>query len=208
MNLLQHSWSDMLLLDHLHQRMHNNLADEMLLPNGQRFDLLTLALLGVTAASDQLHQLTIKLAELKFDTIDYTCLKFLLLLNPDAGGLNNYELVSDAFNQIQRTLLEFCLNFHSQVPVSIISLLLLTDISKSLLLTKLISSRFFKQTNDYRISSIDLWAFCRISEPLQSEAKISFISSIGLAWRLLRLYLWKCYMLKEELETYVFFDYL
>lgn len=119
MNLLQHSWSDMLLLDHIHQRMHNNLADEMQLPNGQRFDLLTLALLGVTAASDQLHQLTIKLAELKFDTIDYTCLKFLLLLNPDAGGLNNYELVSDAYNQIQRTLLEFCLNFHSQVPVSI-----------------------------------------------------------------------------------------
>lgn len=62
--------------------MHNNLADDTQLPNGQRFDLLTLALLGVSAASDQLHQLTLKLAELKFDTIDYTCLKFLLLLNP------------------------------------------------------------------------------------------------------------------------------
>lgn len=82
MNLLQHSWSDMLLLDHIHQRMHNSLADDTQLPNGQRFDLLTLALLGVTSASDQLHQLTMKLAELKFDTIDYTCLKFLLLLNP------------------------------------------------------------------------------------------------------------------------------
>lgn len=82
MNLLQHSWSDMLLLDHIHQRMHNSLADDTQLPNGQRFDLLTLALLGVTSAADQLHQLTLKLAELKFDTIDYTCLKFLLLLNP------------------------------------------------------------------------------------------------------------------------------
>lgn len=118
MNLLQHSWSDMLLLDHIHQRMHNNLADDTQLPNGQRFDLLTLALLGVTSAADQLHQLTMKLAELKFDTVDYTCLKFLLLLNPDAGGLNNYELVSEAFNQIQRTLLEFCVNFYSHVPVS------------------------------------------------------------------------------------------
>lgn len=99
--------------------MHNNLANETQLPNGQRFNLLTLALLGVTSASDQLHQLTMKLADLKFDTIDYTCLKFLLLLNPDVGGLNNYELISEAFNQIQRTLLEYCLNFHSQVPVSI-----------------------------------------------------------------------------------------
>lgn len=35
--------------------------------------------------------------------------------------MNNYELVSEAFNQIQRTLLEFCVNFYSQVPVSIIS---------------------------------------------------------------------------------------
>lgn len=152
----------MLLLDHIHQRMHNNLADDTQLPNGQRFDLLTLALLGASSASDisALHQLTAKLAELKFDTIDYTCLKFLLLLNPGkfwppasqllkwrlsallssvlqlqlhrandklspnaklnqttgAGGLNNYDLVSEAFNQIQRTLLEFCLSFHSQVP--------------------------------------------------------------------------------------------
>lgn len=116
MNLLQHSWSDMLLLDHIHQRMHNQLADDALLPNGQRFDLRTLALLGVSSAADQLHQLTIKLAELKFDTIDYTCLKFLLLLNPDAGGLNNYELVTDAYNQVQQTLLDFCLSFYSHVP--------------------------------------------------------------------------------------------
>ena len=82
MNLLQHSWSDILLLDHIHQRVHNNLAEDMQLPNSQRFDLLTLALLGATSAADQLYVLTMKLAELKFDTIDYTCLKFLLLLNP------------------------------------------------------------------------------------------------------------------------------
>lgn len=123
--------------------MHNSLADDTQLPNGQRFDLLTLALLGVSSAADQLHQLTMKLAELKFDTIDYTCLKFLLLLNPgkfcidasifikptswifinsspltDAGGLNNYDYVSNAFNRVQRSLLDFCNNFYSHVPVS------------------------------------------------------------------------------------------
>lgn len=94
MNLLQHSWSDILLLDHIHQRMHNNLADDMQLPNGQRFDLLTLALLGATNAADQLHALTMKLSELKFDTIDYTCLKFLLLLNPGKSHFRfNFELL-------------------------------------------------------------------------------------------------------------------
>lgn len=94
MNLLQHSWSDMLLLDHIHQRMHNSLADDTQLPNGQRFDLLTLALLGVSSAADQLHQLTMKLAELKFDTIDYTCLKFLLLLNPGKSSSLLFSLSS------------------------------------------------------------------------------------------------------------------
>lgn len=82
MKLLQHSWSDMLLIDHIHQRMHNGLADDTALPNGQKFELLTLALLGVTSAADQLHQLTATLQDLKFDTIDYACLKFLILLSP------------------------------------------------------------------------------------------------------------------------------
>ena len=35
MKLLQDSWSEMLILDHMHHRMHNNLPDETQLPNGQ-----------------------------------------------------------------------------------------------------------------------------------------------------------------------------
>lgn len=82
MKLLQHSWSDMLVLDHIHQRMHNNLPDETTLPNGQKFDLLSLGLLGVPSLSEQFNEITAKLQELKFDLSDYICLKFLLLLNP------------------------------------------------------------------------------------------------------------------------------
>nr|CAD7453709.1 unnamed protein product [Timema tahoe] len=82
MKLLQHSWSDMLVLDHLHQRMHNNLPDETTLPNGQKFDLLGLGLLGVPTLTSHFNELTAKLQELKFDVSDYICLKFLLLLNP------------------------------------------------------------------------------------------------------------------------------
>jgi nuclear receptor subfamily 5 group A protein 3 len=82
MKLLQHSWSDMLVLDHMHQRMHNNLPDETTLPNGQKFDLLCLGLLGVPTLADHFNQLMAKLQDLKFDDTDYICVKFLLLLNP------------------------------------------------------------------------------------------------------------------------------
>ena len=82
MKLLQNAWSDMLVLDHIHQRIHAGLPDETTLPNGQKFDLLSLALLGVPQVVDQLHRVTARLQELKFDTNDYICLKFLLLLNP------------------------------------------------------------------------------------------------------------------------------
>lgn len=81
MKLLQHSWSDMLVLDHLHQRLHNNLPDETTLHNGQKFDLLCLGLLGVPSLADLFNELSAKLQELKFDLSDYICMKFLMLLN-------------------------------------------------------------------------------------------------------------------------------
>lgn len=82
MKLLQHSWSDLLVLDHMHQRMHNGLPDDMTLPNGQKFDLLSLALLGIPAVADSLNQVQQHLADLKLDPLEYLCVKFLLLLNP------------------------------------------------------------------------------------------------------------------------------
>lgn len=82
MKLLQNSWSDLLVLDHMHQRMHMNLPDETTLANGQKFDLLSLALLGVPAVADSLNQVQAKFVELKLDPLEYLCLKFLLLLNP------------------------------------------------------------------------------------------------------------------------------
>jgi hypothetical protein len=82
MKLLQNSWSDMLVLDHIHQRLHNGLPDDTTLHNGQKFDLLGLGLLGVPTLADHFNELQNKLQELKFDVGDYICMKFLLLLNP------------------------------------------------------------------------------------------------------------------------------
>ena len=82
MRLLENSWSEMLILDQIHQRMHNHLPDETTLANGQKFELLSLALLGVPSMSEAFNDLTNKLSTLKFDSADYVCLKFILLLNP------------------------------------------------------------------------------------------------------------------------------
>jgi nuclear receptor subfamily 5 group A protein 3 len=62
--------------------MHNSLPDETTLPNGQKFDLLALGLLGVPSLADHFSEITAKLQDLKFDLSDYICVKFLLLLNP------------------------------------------------------------------------------------------------------------------------------
>ncbi len=82
MKLLQNSWSEMLIMDQIHQRMHNHLPDETTLPNGQKFELLSLALLGVPSMLGDFQEITAKLTALKFDSADYVCLKFILLLNP------------------------------------------------------------------------------------------------------------------------------
>nr|WCS71193.1 fushi tarazu transcription factor 1 [Pardosa pseudoannulata] len=115
MKLLQHSWSDMLILDHLHQRLHNGLPEETTMPNGQKFSLVNLSLLGVAAMGDQLNHVSARLQELKFDPLDYICLKFLLLLNPDVRTLNNMKLVHDAHDRTQQALMEYTINCYPQV---------------------------------------------------------------------------------------------
>jgi len=71
----------MLVLDHLHHRLHNNLPDETTLHNGQKFDLLCLGLLGVPSLAEIFRELSKTLQELKFDVPEYICMKFLMLLN-------------------------------------------------------------------------------------------------------------------------------
>merc|ERR1739842_277102 len=83
MRLLENSWSEMLILDQIHQRMHNHLPDETTLPNGQKFELLSLALLGVPSMAEMFLEVTATMKQLSLDQADYVCLKFILLLNAD-----------------------------------------------------------------------------------------------------------------------------
>ena len=60
MKLLQDTWSEMLILKHMHHRIHNKLPDETQLRNGQKLDLLNLSmlLLGVPSMGEKFLALT------------------------------------------------------------------------------------------------------------------------------------------------------
>nr|XP_036672405.1 nuclear hormone receptor FTZ-F1 isoform X3 [Drosophila suzukii] len=137
MKLLQHSWSDMLVLDHLHHRIHNGLPDETQLNNGQVFNLMSLGLLGVPQLGDYFNELQNKLQDLKFDMGDYVCMKFLILLNPskavqvpecrlatflnpqlifiDVRGIVNRKTVSEGHDNVQAALLDYTLTCYPSV---------------------------------------------------------------------------------------------
>ncbi|ALC44424.1 ftz-f1, partial [Drosophila busckii] len=115
MKLLQHSWSDMLVLDHLHHRIHNGLPDETQLNNGQVFNLMSLGLLGVPQLGDYFNELQNKLQDLKFDMGDYVCMKFLILLNPDVRGIVNKKTVLEGHENVQAALLDYTLTCYPSV---------------------------------------------------------------------------------------------
>lgn len=118
MKLLQDSWSEMLILDHMHHRMHNNLPDETQLPNGQKFELLSLALLGVPSMAEKFLEISDNLKQLNFDQADYVCLKFILLLNAagEVRNLNNRQHVQECSEQVHQILLEYCHTCYPNVP--------------------------------------------------------------------------------------------
>lgn len=73
--------SDLFVLDNLCHRLNHGLPDEVSFPNGQKFDLVGMALLGVPAHLPDLLLLQKKLAELKYDKFDHACLKVLLFFD-------------------------------------------------------------------------------------------------------------------------------
>ena len=121
--------------------MHNNLPDETQLPNGQKFELLSLALLGVPSMAEKFLEVTATMKQLSLDPADYVCLKFILLLNagnattrgrreggficlmshlvfiPDVRSLNNRTHVQESSEQVHQILMEYCHNCYPNVPV-------------------------------------------------------------------------------------------
>ena len=114
MRLLKNTWSGILILDQIHHRMHNHIPDEVTLANGQKFNLLSLALLGTPSLLGAFNKLSRKLANLRFDSADFLCLRLLLLLDPEVQDLMNQSSVQKFHEEVQQTLHEYC--SYSRVP--------------------------------------------------------------------------------------------
>ena len=115
-HLLHDSWSEMLILDHMHHRIRSNFPDETQLPNGQKLELLSLGLLGVPSMAAKFLQISANLNQLCFDSADYFCLKFILLLNAGAAVQKNKQEVEECSEQVHKILLEYCNTCYPNVP--------------------------------------------------------------------------------------------
>ena len=64
----------------------------------QKFELLSLALLGVPSMAEKFLEISDNLKQLCFDSADYVCLKFILLLN--AGKRKERDSRKNTFDEM------------------------------------------------------------------------------------------------------------
>ncbi|XP_070176751.1 steroidogenic factor 1-like isoform X2 [Littorina saxatilis] len=112
MKLLQHSWSEILILDFVYRQVNEYWGNELALPNGIRLNFETLDKLGLGDVRVRLFELIKKCRELKLDYNEYMCLKFLILLNPDVTTLEHRGYVENCQEKVNAALLEYCLSFY------------------------------------------------------------------------------------------------
>lgn len=115
MKLLQNCWSEILILDLAHRFLRQIWSGELILANGHKLNLDCLDDLGLSDMKDRILELIRKMKELKIDDYEYTCLKFLILLNPDVPDLENQEFVENCQEKVQAVLMEYCVNFYPNV---------------------------------------------------------------------------------------------
>ncbi|XP_060595768.1 nuclear receptor subfamily 5 group A member 2-like isoform X1 [Ruditapes philippinarum] len=115
MKLLQNCWSEILILDLAHRLLRQTWSGELILANGHRLSLDCLEDLGIPDIKDRILDIVRKMKELKIDDNEYTCLKFLILLNPDVSNIDCQEFVESCQEKVQAVLMEYCVNFYPNV---------------------------------------------------------------------------------------------
>ncbi|XP_033732324.1 nuclear receptor subfamily 5 group A member 2-like isoform X1 [Pecten maximus] len=115
MKMLQHSWSEILILDLVHRLVREIWSGEVTLESGQKLALDCLDKLGLADAKDRIRDLIRKMRDLKIDVNEYLCLKYLILLNPDVPGLENRHHVEQCQERVNAALMEYCVNFYPSV---------------------------------------------------------------------------------------------
>nr|UJP31525.1 putative steroidogenic factor 1 [Mya arenaria] len=115
MKLLQNCWSEILLLDLAQRLLKHAWGGELILGNGYKLSLDSLDELGLTDMKERILDIARKMKELKIDEHEYTCLKFLILLNPDVAEIDCQEFVEGCQEKVQAVLMEYCITFYPSV---------------------------------------------------------------------------------------------
>lgn len=113
MKLLQHSWSEILILDFVYRQVQDHWGEELQLTGGPQLNFDTLDSLGLGDVRLRLFELIKKSRELKLDYNEYMCLKFLILLNSDISSLENRQFIEESQEKVNAALLEYCLSFYA-----------------------------------------------------------------------------------------------
>ncbi|XP_022085196.1 nuclear receptor subfamily 5 group A member 2-like isoform X1 [Acanthaster planci] len=110
MKLLQNSWSQLLVFDHLYRQAHHH-GDGILLITGQTIDStmlpIGLAAMGMGDLTDQMARIIARMRDLKIDHKEYVCLKFLILLNPDVNTLQDKHIIDSCQDRISGALMDY-----------------------------------------------------------------------------------------------------
>ncbi|GAB1607050.1 nuclear receptor subfamily 5 group A member 2-like, partial [Argonauta hians] len=108
MKLLQNSWSELLILDFLYRQLNTTSTSEFTLASGHRLNADFFDKIGLGDMRERLQDLIKKMRELKIDENEYVCLKYLVLLNPDVGGVESRQLLEECQEKINTALMEYC----------------------------------------------------------------------------------------------------
>ncbi|ELT95968.1 hypothetical protein CAPTEDRAFT_186691 [Capitella teleta] len=112
MKLLQNCWSELLILDFVFKQMSHNKLDQLRMITGHLVDIQILERMGLEDIKERLVDIIVKFRELKLDANEFTCLKFLILLNPDVSGLTYRQQLEQNQEKVNAAMLEYCSTFY------------------------------------------------------------------------------------------------
>nr|AET85183.1 nuclear receptor subfamily 5 group A member 2 [Cricetulus barabensis] len=110
MKLLQNSWSELLILDHIYRQVVYGKEGSLLLITGQHVDYASIVSeAGVTLSNLVSHsqELVLRFRSLQFDHREFVCLKFLVRFSLDVKNIENFQLVEGVQEQVNTALLEY-----------------------------------------------------------------------------------------------------
>lgn len=113
MRLLESCWSELLLLELVYNQLdYLSESNHLIMVTGHVVNVAILDQLGLRDIADQVSELVRKFRNLRLDKNELTCLKFIILLNPDVPGLLHSDTVDQFRCDVSTILLDYCNMFN------------------------------------------------------------------------------------------------